>query len=94
MTADDFAAMARTFRLGVGLPAPRPGEDWTDVALRALEEGRGPVVPRFLRRYLPPEAAGRVLDFGAGAAALQVRALLRLGYDVDGYDWPSSEADR
>lgn len=93
MTRDDeLAAMARTFRLGIGLPAPREGESWADVALRALRDGRGPVVARYVVRHLRP-GKERLLDFGAGAAALQVRALLRLGYRVDGYDVPSSPAD-
>lgn len=87
----ELEAMKRTFRIGLGLPPPLRGEDWTDVALRALQTGRGAVVPRYVLRLGP--AVGRVLDFGAGAGAFYTRALLRLGFDVDGYDLPSSRAD-
>jgi hypothetical protein len=55
-------------------------------ALADLEAGKGALVPRSLVKYLKPDEAGPVLDYGCGATAPHVQALDVLGYDVAGYD--------
>jgi predicted Rdx family selenoprotein len=91
-TPKDYVGMGSTFRIGIGLPSPKAGETWTDVAVRGIERGEGPLIARFVAHHLKPR--GTFLDFGCGAAGLQVRALRELGYNIVGYEWPPAADDR
>jgi hypothetical protein len=90
-SAKDYEGMGRTFRLGLGLPPQEPGETLAHWAIRGMDWGFGPLVARYLYHRVQPK--GVFLDFGAGAGAMQVRGLRKLGYNVIGYEWPPDPHD-
>lgn len=88
----DYVRMGQTAVVGIGLKK-KPGQDWLDVAIEGLVEGRGPLVARFVYNHPEIVEEKSILDFGCGGKALQVRALASVGYNIVGYDWPSDEND-
>jgi hypothetical protein len=88
---EDYVGMGRTSRIGLGLPPRGLGEAYGDWAQRGIEWGFGPIVAGYVYHNVKPR--GTFLDFGAGSAAMQVRALQQLGYNVIGYEWPPDPSD-
>ena len=88
---DDFEQMGKTAVVGIGL-VKKSGESDLDAALRAIEEGRGPVIPRYLYHAATPDDL-TILDFGSGPRAMQARALRELGYNVTAFEWAPDPYD-
>lgn len=74
-------------------PTRREYERMGATCRRRVGGGPGPLVPRWLRANLSPEAAGSTLDFGCGVDAVQVEELRGEGYEVVGYEWAPEEGD-
>lgn len=90
--AEEFASMGATYRPAIGYKRKR-GESWPEAAARVIPENSGPLLARWL--WHSPKLWDKVvLDFGAGAGAIQVRALQLLGIEsIVGYEWPPDEDD-
>jgi hypothetical protein len=80
----DFKVMGATWRPSIGDPRE---------AAAKIKEGKGPLIPRWVYNYVDSQEDLHILDFGAGAGAVQVAALRELGYKIDGYEWPPEPGD-
>ncbi len=81
---EDFTVMGATWRPSIGDPRD---------AARKIKEGKGPLIARWVYNYVQQKEGMHILDFGAGAGAVQVAALRELGYKVDGYEWAPEDGD-
>jgi hypothetical protein len=81
---EDFTVMGATWRPSIGDPRD---------AAKKIKEGKGPLIARWVYNYISARSDTRILDFGAGAGAVQVAALRELGYKIDGYEWAPEAGD-